>query len=1359
MSEIRDTDDQKQTGDRKQAGDRKQTGDRKQLGDTKQMNETTRTHETRANNARGDTRANGDSQNVSAFAGKPGPGRVPGADYDAVDPVITDLIEAESERQERKLIFIASESICPAAVRHVMATPLSNIYAEGYPAPRMNVLTAPELESFDDAFVNFKRYSDRRYYKGTDYMNVIEAIAKRRAADLYANERVCAAEVFANVQSLSGAAANNAVYQAFLENGDRILGMSLVSGGHLTHGSPVNRSGRTYEVFSYSVGRDGKLDYDQIADQAAACKPKLIVAGFSAYPWDIDWEALRYAADKVGAILMADISHTSGLVAAGAVNSPVGFADVITFTTHKTLCGPRGAVILTTDEQRAKAVDLAVFPGEQGGPHMHQIAAKAVAFKLAAEPAFKTLMHDVVKNAAAMAESFKKRGFTLAYGGTDTHLFLLNLRKVKTPSKEPLTGEIASRVLDMVGVTCNKNTIAGDTSAAHPSGLRFGTTWVTQRGLDGRDLDRVAELVSKVLDNLHAYTYFYSGGAVGRAKLDFDLMEEAQAGIDEIVRKAGDTTADWEKPYPHYILETEAQKSYGRPTPIARTASQDTTNAANTGVSFVEIQGRKMVAHYGDGDAEKAAAQNGAALFDLGDTVVCRVSGRRAALFLQSATTCDALTLKPGQAVCGLVLGAAGELYTDIIVLKENPRQTSRAWSDAFLCRLGPLGRPARALRWLRDLSDGYLYHDADIYLKAEGPAVVTAVHGPNDTPWTALALSGPQGAVTLKKALDMPPPKPDQFTHWQHNGLEAVVATLCGPTASNPAAQEFPKKQSGENHPPPVFEFYCPAASAPGLWGRLLEAGAQPCGRGTLTAAQKAQKFPVSPDPVDAAAVLSSPLARNIALAKPFFVGQKALLSLIKERKPAAFDVVAHPRPAAPQNAEPQKLKSQNLEPISAAIWKKALDVAGADNAKTCLYAEHLKLTKKRNIVSFAGWQMPVWYDSIITEHEAVRRAAGLFDVAHMGVLSFTGPQAERFLDLVTANYVPWLNPGQCHYSYLLDPEGQPIDDIIVYRETRDRFMMVVNAANAEIDEAWLRALAEGRIPVDPDCPLRTIEGQVDIRNMKTDSTLGENQRVDLAFQGDAALPVLQELMEDSAQKRALAALESFHLMPIDVQGIRLIAARTGYTGEAVGFELFPHPEHAPKLWNLILEAGEKYGVRPTGLGARDSTRAEAGFPLHGHELAGPHRINPIEAGYAPFVRLHKPYFMGRPAALKAYKNWKRHVVRFQSTTQGGPKILPGSPVVDGRRGRCVGTVTSCVIVDRYQVGQAIVDRRKVDVGKSIQVFPIPASKKRGPTPKAPTDLEPGETTALPQECVVISRFMRPGETRQSALHEAQNG
>ncbi len=1214
---------------------------------------------------------------------------VPRVDLREMDPFVWRIIETEKARQARKLIFIASESIAPKAVREPMASVLGHIYAEGYPAPRMAVLDQDDLEELSDPFVQFKRYSDRRYYKGTDYMNIIESLARRRVAHLFANDLVGSQDIYANVQPLSGAAANNSVYQAFLKPGDRILGMSLVSGGHLTHGSPVNRSGKTYDVYHYDVGRSGKLDYDAIMDSAMEVRPKIIVAGFSAYPWDIDWKALRLVADKSGALLMADISHTAGLVAAGVLSSPVGLADVVTFTTHKTLCGPRGATILTTDPSLAKKVDMGVFPGEQGGPHMHQIAAKAVAFLHASTDEFQSLMRKVAENAASMAASFVERGMTLAYGGTNTHLFLLDLKKVRTASGLRITGEIASRVLDLAGITCNKNTIAGDKSALHPSGLRFGTTWATQRGLGPKELDQVADLVTRVLREMHSYEYVYAGGRVGRGKVAWDLLKEVRSEVDRITA-AAEQPDPMDAPveeYPHYLPQPRRESG---PTVAAEMVP---------GAQLEERGGRPVVAATADEAAERIAIQDAAALLDLGDCLLVDVSGRRAELFLHSVTTIDVLSLEKSRVATGFVLDEKGQALARCAVVRLGEQIDGRSWTDRFLMRLGPGPDPADTLEFLRALSDGYVYHDEDIYLKAEGPAVLSVKRDASDGPYVAIGLYGPKAAGI-----------------WADAGQPALaevgmVADLDGGVAAR--CRMAPGVEG--------VEIYLPEDKASAIWKALTDAGAVPCGRRLFDERLSGS----SPEDL-----LS---AGDVALSKPFFVGRKALMAL-----------------AGTAGGELPADLAARIEPMSDEAWRPVLEVEELPVRRSCLYEEHLELTAKRNIVPFAGWEMPLWYEGIAAEHRAVRRTAGLFDVSHMGVLSVRGKHAERFLDLVTSNYVPWLDAGQCHYSYLLDPRGGVIDDIIVYREARDRFMVVVNAVNAEKDEAWLRALAAGKVPLDPRLPLSRLEGDVEILNLKVDESLGADRRVDIAFQGPSSLPTLLKVMADDEQKRRLKELERFHMMPCRIGDMDLWVARTGYTGESIAYEVFPHPDKAPDLWNLLLDAGKEFGVVPAGLGSRDSTRTEAGLPLWGHELAGPHEINPLESGYAPFVRFHKPFFVGREAMLHAYQDWKRSVVRFQAVQPGGRVIRAPAPVVDQRRGECVGTVTSCVSVDRYQIGLAIVDRKKVRVGDQLAIFPLPHGKS---SDVAPSSLEPGSRTVLPIPVTVLRRFMRPGETRESVL------
>jgi len=274
------------------------------------------------------------------------------------------------------------------------------------------------------------------------------------------------------------------------------MGMDLYQGGHLTHGSEFNLSGQRYRVVSYGVDpQTERLDYDVIRDLAREHRPRVIVAGYTSYPWAPDWGAFRSIADEVGAYLMADIAHTAGMAAAGVYPNPLGVAHVTTFTTHKTICGPRGAVVMTTDEGLAQAIDAAIFPGEQGGPHVNKFAALAVAFRIAQTEEFRRLQRQIVANASALAKALAKRGLRLAYGGTDTHLLLIDLESIPSDTGFPLWGEPAVRILDLAGIVANKNTIPGDTETSLATGVRLGTPWATQRGLDEADMDALAELI------------------------------------------------------------------------------------------------------------------------------------------------------------------------------------------------------------------------------------------------------------------------------------------------------------------------------------------------------------------------------------------------------------------------------------------------------------------------------------------------------------------------------------------------------------------------------------------------------------------------------------------------------------------------------------------------------------------------------------------------------------------------------------------------------------------------------------------------------------------------------------------------
>lgn len=380
-----------------------------------------------------------------------------------LDPEVSEAMRKEIHRQCDNIELIASENFVSEAVMAAMGSPLTNKYAEGYPG--------------------------KRYYGGCEYVDVVEDLARERAKKLFGADH-------ANVQPHSGSQANFAVYFAVLKPGDTILGMNLSHGGHLTHGSPVNMSGAQYKVADYGVDKEtGRIDYDEVMRIAKESKPKLIVAGASAYPRIIDFEAFRKIADEIGAYLMVDMAHIAGLIAAGCHPSPVPYADFVTSTTHKTLRGPRGGLILCKEEY-AKMIDKAIFPGIQGGPLCHIVAAKAVNFKEALSPEFKEYQEQIIKNAAALSETLMSRGFNLVSKGTDNHLMLVDLQ-----NKE-LTGKQAEKWLDEVGVTCNKNTVPFDPQSPFvTSGIRLGTAAVTTRGMKEEDMKIIGEVIDITLSN------------------------------------------------------------------------------------------------------------------------------------------------------------------------------------------------------------------------------------------------------------------------------------------------------------------------------------------------------------------------------------------------------------------------------------------------------------------------------------------------------------------------------------------------------------------------------------------------------------------------------------------------------------------------------------------------------------------------------------------------------------------------------------------------------------------------------------------------------------------------------------------
>lgn len=386
---------------------------------------------------------------------------------ESYDPEVASAMQQELERQRTHIELIASENLVSKAVMAAMGSHLTNKYAEGYPG--------------------------KRYYGGCEYVDIVETLAIERAKKLFGCD-------YANVQPHSGAQANLAAFFAMVEPGDTVMGMNLAHGGHLTHGSPVNISGKYFNIVPYGITDDGYIDYDEVLKIAKEAKPKLIIAGASAYPREIDFKKFREIADEVGAYLMVDMAHIAGLVATGLHMSPIPYADVTTTTTHKTLRGPRGGMILCNEESAKKFnFNKAVFPGIQGGPLMHVIAAKAVCFKEALDDSFKVYMKGVKDNAQALAKGLTDRGFNLISGGTDNHLMLVDLRNMN------VTGKECEKLLDAANITCNKNTIPNDSASPFvTSGIRLGTPAVTSRGMVVEDMDVIAEAISLLVKDVDA---------------------------------------------------------------------------------------------------------------------------------------------------------------------------------------------------------------------------------------------------------------------------------------------------------------------------------------------------------------------------------------------------------------------------------------------------------------------------------------------------------------------------------------------------------------------------------------------------------------------------------------------------------------------------------------------------------------------------------------------------------------------------------------------------------------------------------------------------------------------------------------
>ncbi len=1038
-------------------------------------------------------------------------------------PEIHELVQLEAERQARKLILIASESQAPLAVREALASAFQNIYAEGYPDEDTRWMSEEEILDYPARLAHYRRYSDPRYYKGVEYADVIEALARRRVAETFAANGYSADDIYVNVQALSGAPANNAVFHALVEPGDTVLGMNLLHGGHLSHGSSVNRSGKYYHAVHYTIDPETEMiDYEAVRAVALEHKPKLIIAGFSSYPWAPDWQKFREIADEVGAYLLADISHIGGLTAAGVIPSPIGYAHVVTSTTHKTLDGPRGAIIMTTERKLARKIDRAVFPGEQGGPHVQVFAALALTFKLTQTEQFRALQAQTIKNAAAMADQLAKRGFRIPYGGTNTHMLNVDVTVVKGPDGATLSGDQAARILDIVGIVANRNTIPGDKNARDPNGVRLGTPWITQRGFDEAKTRQLADVIADVL--LAATPHFVDTPRKGRqrrAKVDFNVLEEAKLRVRALAEEAG-LDFDYQRHgYPHFFYL----------------------------------------------DDQPQHAQDGWAAYDL--------KGRRVRQMLDYVVSADLSALQPGSSTVTYLTTPNGVVTGTLTCLG----------GDHYRLSL-PADEAAAAVTWLRDLSDGYV----------------------------SLNLDGSE---------------------------DALPSRIPGPTV--------------------VIE----SAEAP---------------------------LPAQGEPEDGAE-------------KPFFIGMGAAEG------------------AAKPDFHWEESESETLR-------------------RTPLYEVHQQLGAK--IIPFAGWEMPVWYSGVLEEHLATRQAAGLFDVAHMGVYEVRGADAAAFLDAVCGNDVGGLLPGESLYTHFLTPDADVIDDTLVYRRGWDKYLVVVNASNDDKDRTWLEAVRDGKVKIDNRRPwARTYGYNAEIVNLR-DRAAGDQMRIDIALQGPRSRDILLALGADEETRARILGLKRTQLCDAVVGGYDLIVSRTGYTGEKMAFELFVHPDRAADFWLDLLKVGEPFGLKPVGLGARDSLRTEAGLPLYGHEMGagsghfGERDLGVAEAGFGAYVKVYKPWFIGREAFLAREKTRKRVVVRFRFAEKAVRMAHNGDPVVD-KRGKVIGWVTSCAVDrDGYLTGQAYLDKKYAAEGTPIFIYQG-APKKASPPP---AEMTFGRKAVLPSAAVVVRRF-----------------
>jgi glycine hydroxymethyltransferase len=721
-------------------------------------------------------------------------------------------------------------------------------------------------------------------------------------------------------------------------------------------------------------------------------------------------------------------------------------------------------------------------------------AALSLTFKLAQTKQFKQLQAQTVKNAQAMADQFKKRGLRVPFGGTDTHLVNVDVTTVKSPDGVALTGDQAARILDIVGIVVNRNTIPGDKNSADPSGIRLGTPWITQRGFNEKTTRELTDIMADVLLACapHAVDTPHQG-KVRRAKLDFDTLNTARLKVRKLAEKAGIDFKYKKSGYPHFY--------------------------------YIDDKGKKK--------DEKA---------------VFELRGERVRQMLDYALSSDLSALKKGQAQATSIATPKGLVKGTLINLDDKTYQL-----QIPAAKVGVVGT------WLRDLSDGYMSFNLD---------------GKKD--FDAKRMPGP-----------------------------FVVGAGLAPTRKGKGRLQEPPRRGQE---------------------------------------------------------------------KPWFIGAQPTVRKEATKKPPFVWV----------------------EPPESLRRTKLFDVHKSSGAK---------------VIPFAGWEMPVWYTSVVEEHLATRNAAGLFDVSHMGVYEVRGADAASFLDTICANDCGGLLPGESLYSQFLTPDADVIDDTLIYRRAWDKYLVVVNASNDDKDRTWFESVRDGKVKIDNARPwARTYGYNAEIRNLR-DPKSGDDMRIDIALQGPKSRDILLAMGVDDATRARIMKLKRTELCDGVVGGFDLIVSRTGYTGEKMAFELFVHPERAVDFWNAVLKAGEPFGVKMIGLGARDSLRTEAGLPLYGHEMGlgsgkfGERDLGVAHGGFGSYVKPYKPWFIGREAYLAREKERKGVVIRFRFDEQRVRMAHNGDPVVT-TNGERIGWVTSCAVdAERFLTGQAYLENAYTKEGTPIGI------------------------------------------------------